>query len=57
MKRVGSFIEEMTVPCMFCGTPTHMLGTHKCDRCWELERLLRNISSNTLDLILKSIKE
>lgn len=33
MKRHG----EDTVPCGLCGRPTRMLGTKRCDRCWELE--------------------
>lgn len=28
---------EETVSCTLCGTPTRMLGTKRCDRCWELE--------------------
>lgn len=26
-----------TVPCGICGRDTPMLGTKRCDRCWELE--------------------
>jgi hypothetical protein len=26
-----------TVPCRTCGAPTHMTGTKKCDKCWEVE--------------------
>lgn len=29
-----------TVPCMFCGEPTAMTGTKKCDGCWEVARRL-----------------
>ena len=29
--------EERTIPCELCGSPTRMLGTKRCDRCWELE--------------------
>jgi len=28
--------EIVVVPCMFCGKPTAMLGTIKCDNCWEV---------------------
>lgn len=28
------------VPCGTCGLPTHMTGTNRCDRCWEVERRL-----------------
>jgi hypothetical protein len=27
-----------TVSCAHCGTQTPMLGTKRCDRCWELEK-------------------
>lgn len=27
-----------TVPCKYCGIPTHMTGTKLCDGCWETER-------------------
>lgn len=26
-----------TIPCELCGRPTPMLGTKRCDRCYELE--------------------
>lgn len=29
-----------TVPCQFCGKPTMMTGTKKCDQCWETVRNL-----------------
>jgi hypothetical protein len=29
---------DETVPCGICGTATPMLGTKRCDRCWELEK-------------------
>lgn len=32
---------EPTVPCGICGVPTRMLGTKRCDRCWELETRIR----------------
>ena len=31
-------IEQETVPCEPCGTPTPMTGTKRCNGCWELER-------------------
>lgn len=38
--------EMMSIPevvaCGVCGTPTRMLGTKRCDRCWELERRIRH---------------
>ncbi len=30
-----------TIPCKLCGKPTYMLGTKRCDRCWELETRVR----------------
>lgn len=30
-----------TVPCGLCGTPTHMTGTKRCDRCRELESRIK----------------
>lgn len=30
-----------TMPCKWCATPTAMLGTKMCDRCWELEHRIR----------------
>lgn len=27
-----------TCPCGLCGKSTRMLGTKRCDACWELER-------------------
>ena len=29
--------DNPTIPCELCGTPTPMLGTKRCDPCWELE--------------------
>ncbi len=28
---------QKTINCRLCDTPTNMLGTKLCDRCWELE--------------------
>jgi len=28
--------KDETVPCLFCGKPTPMLGTRKCTNCWEV---------------------
>ncbi len=33
-------IEEETIPCETCGQPTPMLGTKRCDGCWEVEHRL-----------------
>lgn len=29
---------QTTVPCQFCGRPTIMTNTKKCDGCWEVAR-------------------
>lgn len=29
------------VPCGICGVLTPMIGTERCDRCWELERRIQ----------------
>jgi len=34
--------DEPRVPCGICGTPTRMLGTKRCDPCWELETRIRH---------------
>jgi len=33
-------VEEATIPCETCGTPTRMTGTKRCDGCWEVEHRL-----------------
>ena len=33
----GTPRDRETVACSICGTPTPMLGTKLCDRCWELK--------------------
>ena len=33
--------KEKTVPCEICGEPTRFLATKRCDRCWELESLIK----------------
>lgn len=35
-------LETETVPCELCGVPTQMLGTKRCNRCWELENRIRD---------------
>jgi len=32
--------DAQMVPCGICTTPTRMLGTKRCDGCWELEQRL-----------------
>ncbi len=33
-------IEQETIPCAICRKPTPMMGTKRCDACWELENRL-----------------
>ena len=33
--------EPETVPCGVCDTPTRMVGTKRCARCWELEARIK----------------
>jgi len=44
--------DQASVPCMFCQSPTEMLGTMKCHNCWELHRRVQDISSDDLFTIL-----
>lgn len=39
-----------TVPCELCGKPTRMLGTKRCDGCWELETRIGGDVSMTLKI-------
>lgn len=32
---------EKLIPCELCGHLTTMLGTKRCDSCWELERRIK----------------
>lgn len=32
---------QTTVPCMYCGTHTPMVGTKQCNTCWEMVKLIR----------------
>lgn len=32
---------DKSVPCFYCETPTRMVGTQRCDNCWELEQRMR----------------
>lgn len=38
MRRLPS--DREVEPCGTCGEPTTMLGTKRCDLCWQVERLL-----------------
>lgn len=39
-------IERPTIPCETCGDPTPMLGTKRCDGCWEVETRLLSYLKN-----------
>jgi hypothetical protein len=34
--------DQATVPCELCKDPTTMLGTKRCDRCYELETRIQS---------------
>lgn len=45
-------MQNETVPCGLCETPTKSTGTQRCDRCWELERRIdsdRELARRILD--------
>ena len=56
--------QEPTTPCRLCDTPTDMLGTRLCNRCWELESrihadpelarlILRHLDFEELDRVVR----
>lgn len=58
MKILGS--KTPTVPCRLCSSPTPMLGTKLCDRCWELEHRIEGdveLAIKTLDNLGYEITE
>ena len=34
--------DNESIPCEICGEPTMMLGTKRCDPCWEIESRIVN---------------
>lgn len=44
--------DQPSMPCMFCQSPTEMLGTMKCHSCYEVHRRVQYISSDNLFKIL-----
>lgn len=44
--------EEEHCACDICGNQTSMTGTKMCDRCWELDRRIRN----DFDLAVKIVE-
>jgi hypothetical protein len=53
--------EYETVACETCGEQTPMTGTKRCDRCWEVERRLKDYlergSRKALLFVLDAIRE
>lgn len=41
------------IPCQWCGTPTRMLGTKECDRCWELRSRIQHDMSLAKQMLRK----
>ena len=44
-------MSQKTVPCRLCSTPTPMLGTKLCDRCWELEHRVESDVELTIKIL------
>lgn len=44
-----------TTPCKYCTTPTAMLGTRMCHRCWELRTRLAEIPGHVLSVIIRDL--
>ena len=45
------------VPCGLCGEPTPMLGTKRCDRCWELEKRVQRAPAIALKVLIECAAE
>ena len=43
-----------SVPCELCGRLTRMLGTKRCDGCWELETRIGDDVSMTLKILKRN---
>lgn len=50
-KEIKSGKNKKIIPCELCGEPTSMLGTKRCDRCWELERRIESDPALTMKII------
>lgn len=53
-------MSEKTIPCELCGKPTNMLGSRRCNGCWELEirvRLEPELARKILDDLMKEEKK
>ena len=40
-----------TVPCVICGDPTPWIGTQRCNRCWHLERQIKDAPALTRKIL------
>jgi len=49
-------LTKETTPCIHCGTPTNMLGTKLCDRCWKLETRI-DMDLELSEKIMNHVKE
>lgn len=49
--------DRPTVPCAICGTPTPMLGTKRCDPCWELESRITHDCGERLAKVLNFLNK
>lgn len=48
-------LNEATIPCQICSRATTMLGTKRCDLCWQLEYLIDEIIRDGNFYILERI--
>jgi hypothetical protein len=47
--------ERKTIPCMWCGEPTPMLGTKKCDKHWELQHRIESEPEMALRMLIPAL--
>lgn len=43
--------------CRFCGTPTPMIGTKECDRCWELRTRIEGDPVLAAEILAATLRE
>lgn len=51
------YIDQKTIPCEWCGAPTRMFGTKKCDGCWELYRRIESQPELAQKMLAKILEE
>jgi hypothetical protein len=52
-------MSNATTPCGLCGTPTYMIATKRCIRCWELETRIHAdplLAREILDRLAKPVE-